>query len=267
MIKQQCPENLQILLDADITRYEIGHAAETGWKAVTGSDGLPPFDFVETMLLKRLETIQYNLKTNKKPILYMTEGETFRSKIATQKPYKGTRSGKKPYHYENLTVYLRDVLGAKIVTGIEADDALSIDHTSNPETTILVSRDKDCRQVPGWFFSYELGRQPAFGPEWIYQAGYLTLTDKKLSGTGYSWFLAQCLIGDAVDNVPGCPGIGPVQAFEKLAGRCWEDQQYEVCQAYSAHYGASWLDYMEEQARLVWLLRHDDQLWELDTIE
>lgn len=268
MIKQQCPEGLQILLDADVIRYELGYAAETGWQAVTGKgNDLPPFDYVENMLLKRLANIQYTLKTDKQPVLYMTEGATFRDAIATVKPYKGTRSGKKPFHYENLTVYMRDVLGAVVVSGIEADDALAMEHTKSLRETILCSRDKDLRQVPGWSFSWELGRQPQWGPELITQAGYLTLSDTKLSGTGYSWFLAQCLMGDTVDNVPGCPQVGSTGAFEILAGRCWEDQQDAVSEAYRGVYGHMWKDYMEEQARLVWLLRKPDQLWEMDTID
>lgn len=269
------PTNLQPLLDGDILRYEVGFAAEAGWRHKTESEDLPPWDFVEAVLHLRLEDIKSACHTDKDPIIYYTTGRTFRYDIAKRAPYKGTRKENKPWHYDNLTVYMRDVLGATEVTGIEADDRLAIDHCSSLNTTILCSRDKDLKQVPGWFYSWELGKQPSFGPELIDKAGYLKLsTDrKKLTGTGLSFFYAQVLMGDGADNIPGLPGCGPVAAFELLQEKTPEQQLVAVCEAYSIHYDAYHMsEELLEQGRLCWLTRRlnedgSPQLWEIGIIE
>jgi hypothetical protein len=275
------PENLQPLVDGDIIRYELGFAAEAGWKAMN-REGLPSFDYVQELLHLRLNTIKNNLNTNKEPQLYYTTGRTFRFDIAKKKPYKGTRKENKPWHFDNLTMYLRDVLGAHEVTGIEADDRLALDHVASNGTTVLCSRDKDLRQVPGWFHSWELGRQPSFGPELITKEGWIKLSAdrKSIKGTGLAFFYAQVLTGDATDNIPGLPNTGPVAAFELLEGKTSQEQLEAVCEAYKASYGpdAPGPEYgqewsyarkqLEEQGRLCWLTRrlNEDgtpELWQI----
>ena len=265
-----CPTGLTPLIDGDILRYEIGRGAEQGWRAIVNEeDALPPFNYVEGMLLSRIEAIQYQVGTHKDPILYLTEGRTFRYDIAVRRKYKEHRKTEKPFHFHNLTVYMRDVLGAKIVTGIEADDQLAIDHLSSGETTILCSRDKDLKQVPGWFYSWELGAQPSFGPEKITQDGYLNLSPnrKKVTGTGLAFFYSQMLTGDITDNIPGIQGIGPVAAYNLLVDKTREEQFATVCEAYKATYGDTWETEMTEQGQLCWLLRRPDDLWKMGMIE
>jgi hypothetical protein len=281
------PDGLQPLLDGDIVRYELGFAAESGWRGMhpdVPKNELPPppWDYVERLLLDRIETIKINLRTDKDPIIYYTSGPTFRFDIAKKKPYKGTRKENKPWHYDNLTVYLRDVLGAQEVSILEADDRLAIDHLSSQGSTVLCSRDKDLKQVPGWFYSWELGLQPSWGPDWITKEGSLKFTPAdpsrkrpaKLTGTGLSWFYAQVLIGDSVDNIPGLPNTGPVAAFEELNGLTPQEQLQAVCGLYRDHYrdwtmeGTAFKEALLEQGRLCWLTRRlnedgSPQLWEI----
>jgi hypothetical protein len=268
------PDGLQPLLDGDIVRYELGFAAESGWRGMhpdVPKDELspPPWDYVERLLLDRIETIKINLRTDKDPIIYYTSGPTFRFDIAKKKPYKGTRKENKPWHYDNLTVYLRDVLHSQEVTGIEADDRLAIEHCNSGGATVLCSRDKDLKQIPGWFYSWELGLQPSWGPDWITKEGSLKFTPAdpsrkrpaKLTGTGLSWFYAQVLIGDPTDNVPGCPGWGPVAAYEALNGKTPEEQYGAVLSAYYGAYPGmeEALVELREQGKLIWLVRQLDQ--------
>lgn len=251
---------MRALIDADILRFEVGFAAETGWKSVTeGEEDVPQFDYAAGMLDMRIANIMAVTKSDERT-LYLTEGRTFRYDIAKRKPYKGTRKTTRPFHFDNLTVYMRDVLGATIVTGIEADDALAIEHLSNPDTTIICSRDKDLRQIAGNLYSWELGSQASFGPERITKEGFLSLNDnkKKLSGTGTAFFLAQVLMGDPTDNIPGLPNYGPVGTYEVLKGKTSEEQLAAVVRAYQEEYGETWEEELTEQGQLCWMTRSLD---------
>lgn len=133
--------------------------------------------------------------------------------------------------------------------------------------TILVSRDKDMRQVPGWYFSWELGKQAAIGPVAITDAGSLTLSEdhKKLTGFGFPWFAAQVLMGDPVDSIPGLKDCGPVLAYNLLhdwpSGRL--KSRGEIVEtlktAYVFRYGITGPSELEEQAKLCWLIRRLDE--------
>lgn len=263
---------MRAIIDGDILRYEVGFAAETGWRAIKEDpEALPPFDYVRDMLNQRIGYIKGATRCFQSTI-YITEGRTFREDIATVKPYKGTRAENKPWHYKNLTVYIQDVLGARVVTDIEADDAMAIDHVNSADETVLCSRDKDLRQVPGEFFSWELGRQPEL-QTFVTQLGYLNL-DKdnkplKLSGAGYQFFASQVLTGDIVDNIPGLPKYGPAAAFKLITEAVVNLAQNppvsddHVCRAiedilyreYEKVYGSEAEERLTEQAQLCWITR------------
>lgn len=275
--------NLQPLIDADIIRYELGFAAETGWRAIREDpDAIPPFEYVQDLLHQRLENIKGVCQTTLTPLLYYTSGRTFRYDIAKKKPYKGTRKENKPWHFDNLTVYMRDVLGAEEVSNIEADDRLAMVHTASQQSTILCSRDKDLMQVPGYFYCWELGRQPSWGPGLIDTVGDIELAPKndKIKGTGEAFFWSQVLTGDPTDNTPGLPNCGPVAAYAILKPitdsykmgdmperECLIYLEKAVCEAYRDVYGEgpnlfierghspAWLVAMQEQVDLHWLLR------------
>ena len=261
------------LVDGDILRYEIGFAAEAGWHHLTNDQySIPRFDFVEMILERRLATI-YEEVDGERPEIFLTEGPTFREDIATTKPYKGQRTGVKPWHFSNLTVYLRDILGAKFVEGIEADDAMTLRHLQDPEEpTIICSRDKDLKQVPGWFYSWELGKQPSFGPEVIDKYGSIYLdrsgSQIQVRGTGLAFFYSQCLTGDVTDNIPGLPKCGPVKAFNLLDGEPEKHWLRIVQDEYKNVYGKDADKHLLEQGRLLWMTRKLDNkgkpvLWEI----
>ena len=253
---------MRALIDGDILRYEIGFAAETAWKAVTGDEAaIPPFDFVRDMLNQRIGYIKGAAGAHHHTI-FVTEGETFRFDIAKKKPYKGNRVENKPWHFDNLTMYLKDIAKSQIVTFIEADDAMAIEHlrpkAEEEEGTIICSRDKDLRQVPGWFFSWELGRQPSYGPVHVKPEGLLNMEmeKKKLSGNGYAFFCAQVLMGDPTDNIPGLPKMGPVGAYDLLKGlESPEAMEDILVQEYRRVYPDNWESELTEQAQLLWLVR------------
>lgn len=243
----------------------MGYAAEAGWQ----SDGLPPFDYVAELLEMRINNICAITQATSPPILYLTGNTNFRNNIATRKPYK-ERAGVKPYHFKNLTAYMKAVYDVRMQEGLEADDLMAIEQTKRPLETIICTRDKDLRQVPGWHYGWELGNQPQFGPLLVESPGLISLSAdrKSIKGYGDLFFYAQCLTGDPVDTVPGLEDCGPVKAFEILFGTTGtQDAFNRVREAYRAFYGDSGDKELLEQGRLLWMTRklNEDgspQLWE-----
>lgn len=260
---------IQPLIDADVLRYEVGFAGEAGWQ----HPGFPPFDYVAELLDMRIANICAITNVTHPPILYLTEGSNFRDKIATRTPYK-QRSGKKPWHFKNITAYMKAKYDWKSRDGLEADDLMALEQTRRPEETIICTRDKDLRAVPGWHFGWELGAQPQFGPELVEEFGYIKLSNdrKSIKGTGLLFFYSQCLTGDKVDSIPGLGGCGPVTAFDILQDTTTPTEAFKaVLEAYRGLYGDRAEVELLEQGRLLWMTRelHPDGspvLWELPDV-
>lgn len=85
---------------------------------------------------------------------------------------------------------------------LEADDVLGILATEPHQgTRIIVSADKDLQTIPGLLYR-PLGENP--------QVREITEAEADF------YHLFQTLTGDATDNYPGCPGVGPVKAEAAL---------------------------------------------------
>jgi hypothetical protein len=260
------------LIDSDVIQYEIGFAAETAWKhASPNSDDPPPWDFVEELLLRRIDHIEHECEATLPSIFFFTGNGNFRNELAKRCPYK-QRPSHKPYHYKNIKAFIQGNFESRLQDGLEADDLISIEQTIRGDETIICTRDKDLRSVDGWHFGWELGKQPSFGPLRVDGYGTIFLSDdrKKLSGYGLKFFLSQCLTGDRVDSIPGLAGCGPVAAFEALADtNTYTEGLQAVLEAYTQSYGLDCWTELREQGRLLWMTRklHDDGspvLWELD---
>ena len=248
------------LIDADILAYECAFGAETGWE---GEDP-PPFDIARELLETKIANICALVGATEPYRLYLTGKGNFREKIATLKPYKGNRVQPKPFHYGNLRAYMIGTLGAKVVEGMEADDALNLSqryYDFHEKASIICSRDKDLRIAEGWLYSWEVGNQPSFGPDYNKGYGWLFLSpnNKKLIGRGEKYFLAQCLMGDSTDNIGGLPKYGPVLAHKMLNETETYEQGLEVVYAlYKAYYGGEAAKFLLENGRLLWLTQLTD---------
>lgn len=256
----------QPLIDSDIFLYEVGFAAETGW---TG-EGYPPFDYVADLLDNRIANICATVEATESPILFLTGQGNFRFDIAKRTPYKA-RDGNKPWHYKNIKAYIKGKYDYRESKGMEADDLMAIEQTSRPGETIICSRDKDLRAVPGWQYGWELGAQPQFGPLLVDPIGAIRLSDKrdKIVGYGGLFFYAQCLTGDSVDSIPGLGNkTGAVKAMKILDGCVTLDDAFKrVREAYRGLYGDRGDEELLEQGRLLHMTRelHPDGfpvLWE-----
>lgn len=186
-----------------------------------------------------------------------TKGD--RAVIAYTKPYQGQRKGHKPKNWQYLRNYIADGLAGpvKAVFDREADDLAGFMSEQYPGKSVLCSRDKDFRMLPGLHLNwdtYELVHVPA--DQWCVEAGGKVY--------GLKWWAIQMLWGDTADNIPGLPkhpdfmrGVGEVAANKLLAFANDHISAVDALHsAYRAWWGdAEWADRFAEQAALLWIRR------------
>ena len=256
------------LIDGDILVYEVGFIGDT-------EDGPAQWDFVAEVLDGRIRDICEEVGATKPPVLYLTGSTNFREEIAVSRPYKGTRKDAKPYHFQNIKAYMHNQYDVRLTEGLEADDLMSIEQTRSneeyfysyehpevvmgvmPTRTIICTRDKDLRMVPGWHYGWECGAQFAFGPQLVDGYGKIWMdTSKKqpkLRGVGMLFFYVQLLMGDAVDNIPGVPLVGPKKAYTILTEENGRTPYEKVKAVYESKNLTQ--EYLMEQANLLWMVR------------
>jgi DNA polymerase-1 len=210
-----------------------------------------------------------------------TDKSNFRKDVVDPN-YKANRKSKpKPIGYRALKNQLLEESGAWLHRMIEADDLIGIFATMpemEAEGMVIASGDKDLMQLAGkhiWFRS-EKDPEPEDGLHISCDDSWVMKTNTKEHAQRFTY--QQYLTGDATDGVPGCPGVGAVNAKRIVDGfdlsdpvGCWEAivRTYEAAQRkknlalYDAH------EYATQQARLVRILRngeydfmtHEVQLW------
>ena len=195
---------LKLLIDTDFICYKGCAAAEDeiDW----GDDVIMVVSrFSEAM--RNVERDIAKIKNefmwdNPQLILFFSDSKNFRKKISPD--YKGHRNRKKPCGYRRVISELSKQYEVIRMPDLEADDAMGIYATANPGN-IIVSPDKDMRQIPGKL--YDLKE---------------TMTIGRLEG--HQWHYIQTLAGDQTDGYSGVPGIGVKKAaalFEE-EGYTWE---------------------------------------------
>lgn len=148
---------------------------------------------------------------------------------------------------------------------------MAIEQTSSePLTTIICTRDKDLRMVPGMHFGWQCGKQGQYGPRQVTEIGELELLNgKKLVGNGIKFFYSQLITGDTVDNIPGLPKGGPVLAYNTLVDCETEEEMYEAVKAlYEEKFPEDYEERILEQGQLLWMVRELDEnkqpvMWKL----
>jgi hypothetical protein len=271
---------LKCLIDTDVVLYEACFGGEYRDED-TGEKIVRDFEPVASLFDQKIKEIEDACWADEDSDLFLTgnafllrlenrkrkrEGlealplvPNFRFQVAKATPYKDKRS-ERPYHYYNLLAYIHHHYSPLIAWGIEADDLLCIHQQRflKEESTIICSRDKDLRIMPGWQYGWECGSQPGFGPLLVDSLGTLGHSEKgKITGTGLKFFYSQMITGDKVDTIPGLPRGGPVMAYKALSECETEVAMYRAVKAlYEAKgYG---VDYFLEQAYLLWMVRDVD---------
>lgn len=180
---------LTSLIDADSISYIIGWE----YKDSEDVDGvMQAVDQFISQMLVQLQTRQY--------AGYFSPKKCFRHglfpeyKAKRKPPHEGIQKWK-----PTIEAWCKEKWGFGEWPNHEADDAVSVMQQNMLNSTIC-SPDKDLRQVPGNNFDYKKGLRT-----------YITEEE------AYYNLCYQLLVGDGVDNIPGCRGIGEKTAKQILA--------------------------------------------------
>ena len=194
---------MKLLIDADFIVYKACAAAEQ--EADFGEDVIvvtSNFSEAHRLVTQEITKIKQEfLWDEPELILFFSDSKNFRKKIFPD--YKGHRNRKKPCGYVRIIRELAESYSVIKMPELEADDALGIYATANPGN-IIVSPDKDLRQIPGRVYNFD--ETCLVSPE-----------------EGAKWHLIQTLAGDQTDGYSGVPGIGikrAVALFDKY-GYSW----------------------------------------------
>ena len=186
---------MKILIDCDYIVYKCCAAAES--EMDFGDDVIVvTSNFSDAMkcVNRDLERIKTDLGSfDDELVLFFTSPNNFRKKILPD--YKGHRQRKKPCGFKRVIQELKKNYRVILKDTLEADDALGIYATKYPGN-IIVSPDKDMRQIPGKLYDFK--ETVEITPE-----------------EGARWHLIQTMAGDNTDGYAGVPGIG-VKKAEKI---------------------------------------------------
>lgn len=183
---------MTLLIDADYIAYKTCASCED--EIDYGDDLIvvtSRFSEVLELFQRELMSIAECMGQFDDMILFFSSPKNFRKKIYPE--YKGHRNRKKPCGYKRLLNWCADNYLTMVVDGLEADDAIGIYATDPIEADnglIVVSPDKDMKQIPGLLFD---------------------LTNPVIEITkeeGDRWHLIQTMSGDQTDGYAGAPGIG-----------------------------------------------------------
>lgn len=218
-----------ILVDGDVIAYRASFAKEGA-----------SLDEAKEKTDELMDDIIFNTTQREEEVeVFLTGKGNFRYTLSPT--YKANRKDTpKPEHLSDVRNYMVDMYGAVVSKGQEADDLIAIRATELAYKCIIVSTDKDFKQIPCTHYN------PVKGFSFVVDEFEATL-----------FFYTQILTGDRADNIEGLYGIGPVKAGKLLESATTEEELYErVMTAYEGNE-----ELVTMNARLLWLRRKEDDVW------
>ena len=226
----------KLVIDADMVVFKAAAAAEQEirWDDNTWTLQTNILD-AKSIITQQLEAIMSELLSTD-IVMVFSPKRTFRHDIWPE--YKANRKGKrKPLGLGELREWVTDTYHTIAYNNIEADDAIGLLVTAEPDKRIAVSGDKDFGTLPiTWYNNLK----------------------KELKTTSVAeadrFHLLQSLMGDTADGFAGLKGCGPKTAEKILdkGGATWET----VVKAYESK-GSTEEDALMT-ARLARILRHGE---------
>jgi len=227
----------KVLVDGDIICYRASFSAQDGTptEAHQKADDLIEYIWEKTIDIPFPSSNDYHV--------YLTGKNNFRTEVGKSAPYKGNRKSERPIHLNYVRDYLQEKYPCTMSEGEEADDLIAIEATNLGPDTVIASIDKDFMQVPCRHYNF-------LKDQWA--------TVEEFEGLRF--FYSQILTGDAVDQILGIKGIGPVKAAKILDGATTEREMFERCLEAYRDYPDPY-ERVLENARLLWLRRYVGQMW------
>lgn len=201
---------------------------------------------VKTMVQQALDSLGC---TEKDMTMYLSGPTNFRTGIATIREYKGNRDpDHKPQHGPAIKEYMEHKWNVQYSEDEEADDLVGYSHYGmwliDPHSSVIATVDKDMDMIPGLHYNF------------VKDESYYV--DEHEADR---WFYMQLLMGDATDNIPGIPGMGPKGASKRLEGLNSVEEYYQVAlEEYEKAY-ENGLEALIENARLLWIRRQPHEWW------
>ena len=234
-------------IDADFLAYQV--SAETRDEL----DGIKPRKSLEDMQHNAREAVDHLMRCagGTSYVCHLTpSGSTKggRPEQAVQKEYQSNRKDReKPEFLDAIRHFIAQELNGIPHLDQEADDGMAQANYDamgpggewgNSNLSVIVSKDKDLRMVPGLHFDFDSGELFTVGHPFgsVYLKEKLDADGKvksrKLLGWGTKFFWAQCLMGDPADSIKGLPavsgrtvqGLSPSKAYN-AAFRKWADNE------------------------------------------
>lgn len=202
-------------IDADFMSYHV--AAETADEL----QGVRPRRSMEDMqnAAREIATYQMRMAGATSYVCHITpsgSNKGNRPAQAVQQEYQATRADKeKPERLDAIRAFIGQELNGAVHLDQEADDGMAQANygAEDRNLSVIVSRDKDLRMVPGLHFDFDTDTVIDVSPDDTYGHIYIddTKSSKTCKGWGTAFLWAQCLMGDTADNIKGLPAIaGPV---------------------------------------------------------
>ena len=173
--------------------------------------------------------------------VWLSGNNNFRYQVYPE--YKANRQGGyRPKWEKETKQHLIELHNAQTIHNAEADDALGARQDQAGLSTIIVTNDKDLKQIAG--LHYDPVKKLLF-----------TITPEEAT----RWFYYQMLVGDPVDNIKGVVGIGPKKATAIL-DLCTSEEEMKqaVLDCYSCEE-----EYLLN-AKCLWIWHKDNDIYELD---
>lgn len=174
------------LIDGDLLKFRCAASAENeeeAWVALARIDSMLD-EIVVATVASSWE-------------IWLSGEKNFRYDIYPE--YKANRKPERPKWEKDCKDYLLTALNAQVAEGCEADDALGWRAYELGEEAIVVTNDKDLKQIKGKHYD---------------PVKKILFDVSEYEADRFFWY--QCLVGDPVDNIKGVPGIGPVRANKIL---------------------------------------------------
>jgi len=226
---------MHLIIDGDIVAYRASASAYR--KNPDGSKTDLAEGIARSRVDETMETLMQQLHARSHSV-YLSGDKNFRHFLYPE--YKANRTAPKPKWLEDCKEHLVTQWGGDVVNGYEADDAMCMEATERGAgNCIITSIDKDLRQIEGTHF------------DWVKQER----VDISELDAAYNFYY-HVLVGDAADNIKGCPKIGPVKATNALKAGSGPEDWFEIVRRLYNNDKAYLLN-----GQLIWLWRTEGDIW------